>query len=93
MSVYAYDEAVVTCFQQMFKQKVTINVDEMIFDFRAFISDDNIKMPIISLTRTGWNLLDARPHAMKFTGQIWEYDESTDMYSGFQMIPIQISDL
>jgi hypothetical protein len=91
MSVYAYDESVVSNFRELFKQKVTINVDDMIFDFRAFISGDDIKMPIISLTRTGWSLLDNRPHAMKFTGGIVEYDEDTDKYSGVQMIPIRIS--
>lgn len=91
MSVYAYDEAIVQNFRRIFENgKIYIVPPEDMFSLMGTVKQDNIKMPMIGLRRPGWNLLDARPHRMKFEGVIADISEEKDV-TLLQAIPIRIN--
>lgn len=95
MSVYAYDKSIVKAFECIFNKDISINVVENLFDFKAFIHRDDLQLPIINITRTGWSINDNRNHAMKFTGSFVDKylkeDEQMIYYKGVRMMPININ--
>lgn len=95
MSVYAYDQSIVKSFESIFNKDISINVVENLFDFKAFIHRDDLRLPIINITRTNWSINNNRNHAMKFTGAPVDtrVDEETGVVyiKGVRMMPININ--
>jgi len=57
MSVYYYDEALVTDFRRIFNNsKISIVPPENVFDLTAFLDNDKVRFPLVSLNRVGWAL-------------------------------------
>lgn len=79
LSVGLYDQAIVNDFRRIFHNgNIFISDTEETFDLLAKVDRDDIKFPIISLTRTGWSLTDNRPHSLKFEGSVVDIREATD---------------
>jgi hypothetical protein len=92
VSVYLYDNAIVTDLRRIISDnRIHIAPVENVFDLMAILSSDKIEMPLISLTRTGWSLSDARSHPLKFDGALAKYDNQTGTYYNIQAMQIRIN--
>ena len=86
-----YDKAIVDSLRSLTNDKVFIVPPENEFSIMGFLSDDKIKLPLISLRRVGWNLTENRPHSMMFEGDVFKKDEKTNKYISLQAFPIIIN--
>lgn len=70
MSAYLYDEAVVNNLRQIVgDNRIQILPVDRVYDIIPRIDDDKLTLPLISLTRTGWEILsDDANHSSKFEG-------------------------
>lgn len=92
--VYDYDNAIVQDLRNIThndKRNIYIIPPEDYFDLNAMMNKDNIKLPLISLTRPSWSLLDRKPQTMIFDGFLAEADKEKDLIKNIQAIPISIS--
>lgn len=91
MSVYMYDEAIVEDLRLLLNDdRIHIVPVDNVFRLIARLNEDNIEMPLISLTRTGWQLADNKPQMMKFDGALAGYDRRDNSLKRVQAIPIRI---
>lgn len=91
MSVYMYDEAIIEDLRILVNDdRIHIVPVDNVFRLIARLEDDKIEMPLISLTRTGWQLSDNKPQMMKFDGALADYDEKRNSLKRVQAIPISI---
>lgn len=106
VGVYAYDMAIVEDFRIRFNYKkdgtpktnniVQITNSESAFEIIGDLDNDNIKFPIISLTRTGWSMKDNHYEAQIHQGSLVDYMEPNDKNDKrlkqvrLQVLPIQI---
>lgn len=92
--VYLYDESLINKFNSIFsnsKKKIYITNTEDVFNLEAYLKDnDTVKLPIISIVRSGTSLSDNRPHYMKFNGLVSKLEEG-DIATHIKAIPIRIS--
>ena len=86
-----YDKAIVDSLRSLTNDKVFIVPPENEFSIIGFLSDDKIKLPLVSLRRVGWNLTENRPHSMMFEGDVFKKDEITNKYISLQAFPIIIN--
>lgn len=92
MSTYIYDEALVEDLRTLTKDtRIHIVPPDNLFRLVGRIVEDEIKMPLISLARTGWQLTDSRPHTVKFDGALAGYNDESNKLKRVQALPINIS--
>lgn len=90
--VYLYDDAIVEDLRTRINdERVTITPYENLINSLAKSEEDEIKLPIISIERTGWSISDARPHAMKFTGDISRIEKNPTKVVNVYAMPIRIN--
>lgn len=71
--VYLYDDAIIKDLRDKISdERVTITPYDNLINSLGKSENDEIKLPIISIARTGWSISDSRPHSMKFTGELSE---------------------
>lgn len=59
ISVYYYDDAIVNTFRNIFSDgRITILPSDKVIRFTADISNDSVKLPLISLSRIGYSILE-----------------------------------
>lgn len=71
-------------------ERIYICPSDRVFSVIARLNEDDVKMPMISVARTGISLLDSQ-HTMRFTGGISNISENEESISRIQVIPIQIN--
>jgi len=93
MSIDLYDDAIITKLRiLMNNENIFIVPPEELFRIMAKANKDEIKMPLISLTRTNFSIdLSKNNHYMKFEGALVDYDYETDISKRLQAIPIRIN--
>ncbi len=105
VSVYAYDMSIIEDLRTRFNRdkdgkpmtndKVYVTPTENVFNIIGDLSDDKIKMPLISLQRNGWSLANKKPQYMTFSGypikEDYDKDGVIDKISRIQAIPISIN--
>lgn len=104
VGIYAYDLAIVNDLRVRFNlnkdgtpktnNNVYITPVDNVFNIIGDISEDNIKFPLISLSRTGWSLQDFKPELMIKAGSFVGAKEGTDKklkQIRLQAIPITIN--
>lgn len=92
MSVYIYDDAIVKDLRKITgDNRVTITVAENVYRVMAMLRNDEIKLPLVTLTRTSWSITNERPHSLKHTGLAVNYDELERFYTSMYVIPIRIN--
>lgn len=93
MSTYIYDDAIIDDLRRLTgDERISIQPVNNVFRTVARMNNDDIVMPLISLTRTGWSLISGRKnHMMKFDGTWAEYNPREDRYARLQAMPIRIS--
>ena len=92
--VYDYDNAIVQDLRNITKNDkrfIYIIPPEDYFDLNAMLNKDDIKLPLISLSRPSWSLLDRKPQTMIFEGFNIEKNREKDLIKNIQAIPISIS--
>lgn len=90
--VYAYDTALTEKMRSLLNDnRITINPPNEIFDFIARMSnDEKIKLPIISIQRTGWMLGDRRNFEQLMSGALAQTRENQVLIN-LQAFPIEIT--
>lgn len=91
--VYQYDESIVNDLRTITKMSdktIYIIPPSEYFDLVSMMNSDNIKLPLISLSRPGWSLQDKKPQAMIFEGKNILDDTENDLVRNLQAIPIEI---
>lgn len=102
VSVYAYDEAIVDNLREIFdspkSKSIHIVPPSEMFDLEATLNRDDTLLPMISLTRTGWNLPnERRPFPLKTEGVHMESvmdskeNREQNIYKNLQALPIAIN--
>lgn len=93
MSVNLYDDAIINSLREITQDsRIHISPAENVFRTIGKLegSEDNINLPIISLSRPGWTILDSNHH-MKFDGAIHLSDHDNNKVQNIQAIPIRIN--
>ena len=89
--VYLYDTAIIEDMRSILDdERIYICPSDRVFSVIARLNEDDVKMPMISVARTGISLLDSQ-HTMRFTGGISNISENEESISRIQVIPIQIN--
>ena len=89
--VYLYDTAIIEDMRSILDdERIYICPSDRVFSVIARLNEDDVKMPMISVARTGISLLDSQ-HTMRFTGGISDISENEESISRIQVIPIQIN--
>lgn len=92
MSVYSYDEAIISDLRMIVQDnRIHIVPPDNLFRLLARTDSDRVEFPAISVTRRGWSLSDSHPQMMKFDGTLLSHDEVNNRYIRLQAIPINIS--
>lgn len=88
---YLYDTAIIEDMRSIFDDdRIFIEPADKVFNTIARLNEDDIKMPLISLARTGTSLRDSQ-HSMRFTGGLSYISDDEQTTSRIQVIPIQIN--
>lgn len=88
---YYYDRAIVNDLRKVFNDdRIFICPPELVFKTIGRLNEDDIKMPMISVLRTGTSILES-PHSMRFHGLLQNVDNETDTYKTVRAIPIRIN--
>lgn len=91
MSVYLYDEAIIDNLRRITQRgNIYITPADNVFRTTGALNNDNIRFPMISLTRTDWSIAPVT-HAMKFTGASVSYNEDSNHVKSKQLLPIRIN--
>lgn len=93
MSADLYDNAIINSLREITQDtRIHISPVENVFRTIAKLenTEDKIELPLISVTRTGWSLLNAH-HTQKLAGDTLSYDTEKDWVQNIQMMPIQIN--
>ena len=93
MSVNLYDKAIVEDLRKLTEDtRIHIVPSENAFRTIGKLNntEDYIELPLISISRTGWSLLDAQ-HSQKFEGATYQYDRKEDYVQNIQLMPIKIN--
>lgn len=91
MSANLYDKAIVNKFRElMANSDIYITPPENVFRTIALLNKDEIRLPLISLQRQGYTILNGA-HSMRFSGASVDYDEPGDTLISVQAIPIRIN--
>lgn len=89
--VYYYDTAIIEDMRSLFDdERITICPQDNLFKTIARLNEDDIKMPLVSVVRTGWSLRDSQ-HPMRFRGGILNITKDEQYISRLQTIPIRIN--
>lgn len=92
MSFYLYDEAIVNNLRSLVNDdRIHIVPPDNALNVIGRITDDDIKLPLISLSRTSTQISNSISHPMKFDGGIAGYDSKTKIFKKIQAIPIRIN--
>lgn len=92
MSVYKYDNAIVNKLRELTNDsRIYVTPPDNVIRTIGQIDSDKIELPLISVARTGYSILDSRSHPMKFEGSSAGYNEDLQRFVRFQMIPIRIN--
>lgn len=92
MSVFLYDTAIVNKFRELVASSdIYITPPENVFRVMALLNKDEVTLPLISIERINYTLLENRSHAMKFRGSTVSYNSENDMLTSMQAIPIRIN--
>jgi len=89
MSAGLYDDVIVRNTRSLFKDNVYINSPDEVFMTIARLEKDTVKLPLISIQRTGFTILD-KNHTMKFEGMLAARSDDGKIYN-VQAIPIRIN--
>ena len=88
---YLYDTALVNDLRSVFNdQRIYICPPELVFKTIGRLNEDDIKMPMISLLRTGASILDSS-HPMRFSGSLSAIHPDENTYETLRAIPIRIN--
>lgn len=88
---YLYDTAIIEDMRSILDdERIYICPSDRVFSVIARLNEDDVKLPMISVARTGISLLDSQ-HTMRFTGGISNISENEESISRIQVIPIQIN--
>ena len=88
---YLYDTAIVNDLRSIFEDhNIYICPPELVFKTIGRLNEDDIKMPMISLLRTGTSILPSQ-HPMRFGGAVSDVDVEENTYETIRAIPIQIN--
>ena len=88
---YLYDKAIIEDLRSIFDDdRIFIEPADKVFNTISRLNEDDIKMPIISVARTGTSLRDSQ-HSMRFTGGLSYISDDEQTTSRIQVIPIQIN--
>lgn len=88
---YLYDTAIVNDLRSIFSDgRIYICPPDLVFSVIGRLDSDDIKMPMISLQRTGASILSSS-HSMRFDGGIINYNKGTDQFQTLKNIPIRIN--
>jgi len=92
MSFSLYDKAIVEKLREITKDnRIFIHPTENVFSNIAAVDKDNIQLPMISIMRTGVNILDNVPFALMKTGTLAKLNREDKYFTRVQAIPIQIN--
>ena len=88
---YLYDTAIVEDLRSIFDDdKIFICPPDRVFATIGRLSEDDVKLPMISVVRTGTSLGNSQ-HSMRFTGGLLSIDPQTNENTKLQAIPITIN--
>jgi hypothetical protein len=88
---YLYDTAIINDFRSIFtNEDIFICPADRVFSVLGRLNEDDVKMYIISLQRTGTSLLSSS-HPMRFDGGVIDYDKTSDQFKTLRGIPIRIN--
>lgn len=93
MSCVLYDNAIIENLRQLTQDtRIYIEPTENVFRTIGKLegSKDHIQLPLISVSRTGWSVLNPQ-HMQKFDGALLKSDKENDYTQRIQVIPIQIN--
>lgn len=93
MSTYLYDNAFVEDLRNIIRDdRISILPPSNMFNVVALTEEDKIQLPVISLQRPNWSIIDDRiSHAQIHSGIMTSYDEDTERFKSVQTIPIRIN--
>jgi len=88
---YLYDTALVNDLRSIFSDgRIFICPPDRVFATIGRLNEDDVKMPMISVLRTGTSLGNSQ-HPMRFTGELLSIDPETNVNVKVQAIPITIN--
>ena len=97
MSAYLYDEAVVNNLRQVVgDNRIQILPVDRVYDIIPRIDDDKLSLPLISLTRTNWEILaDDTNHSARYEGATSKIFQDCNKFhetriQKFQFVPMRI---
>lgn len=93
MSCVLYDDAIINNLRTLTQDtRIYIEPTENVFGTIGKLenSQDHIQLPLISVARTGWSILNPQ-HMQKFDGALLKSDLEEDYTQRIQCIPIQIN--
>ena len=93
MSCVLYDNAIIADLRRLTQDtRIYIEPTENVFGTVGKLqgSEDHIQLPLISVARTGWSILNPQ-HTQKFDGALLKSDLAKDYTQRIQVIPIQIN--
>lgn len=91
MSANLYDTAIVNKFRELMSDSdIYITPPESVFYTLAALNRDEVTLPIVSLQRTGYSILE-HSHGMKFDGSVVDFSDETGKLTSVQAIPIRIN--
>lgn len=97
MSAYLYDEAVINDLRRVVgDNRIQIVPVDRVFDVIPRLNDDKLTLPLISVTRTNWEILaDNANHSAKYEGSTSKIYCADPKFEGvriqkYQFVPMQI---
>ena len=97
MSAYMYDEAIISDLRRVVgDNRIQILPVDRVFDIIPRLNDDKLTLPLISVTRTNWEILaDNVNHSAKYEGSTSRVYCASPKFEGirvqkFQFVPMQI---
>ena len=92
MSVFLYDKAVLDKFREITQDsRIYINPTDNVFRTVSMLDNDNVKLPMISIMRTGTTILDNVSYPLMKTGTLAKVNQDEEYFTRVQAIPIQIN--
>lgn len=71
MSIYKYEEAIILRMRKLTgDDRIIITPSDNINNVIPRIKNDELKLPLIFMTRNSWGLANSRPHGLKMNGHI-----------------------
>lgn len=97
MSAYLYDEAIINDLRRVVgDNRIQIVPVDRVYDIIPRLNDDKLTLPLVSVTRTGWQILaDDVNHSAKYEGSVSDIHCAEPKFKGlriqrYQFVPMQI---